>query len=109
MLGLLLIYFIGKAFYDLALKYEKNKWVFAVLGVVTYYVGTIGGGFLLGLAHIMGWMNINDISDIALGLMAIPIGLLFVVALYQILKRNWKSQTEERRESSELLDEDLIQ
>jgi hypothetical protein len=57
----------------------------------------------------MGWMNINDISDIALGLMAIPIGLLFVVALYQILKRNWKSQTEERRESSELLDEDLIQ
>jgi len=41
--------------------------------------------------------------------MALPIGLLFVVALYQILKRNWKSQTEERRESSELLDEDLIQ
>lgn len=109
MLGLLLIYFIGKAFYDLALKYEKNKWVFAVLGVVTYYVGTIGGGFLFGLVHIIGWMNINNISDIALGLMALPIGLLFVVALYQILKRNWKSQTEERRESSELLDEDLIE
>ena len=34
MLGLLLIYFIGKYFYDLAAEFEKNKWLYAILGVV---------------------------------------------------------------------------
>jgi hypothetical protein len=108
MLGILLIYFIGKAFYDLALKYDKNKWVFAILGVVIYYGGTFLGGVLLGLAHVYGWININNTSDIVLGLMAIPFGLIIMIVFFQILKSNWKKQAELTSHESEVLDEDLI-
>ncbi len=44
MLGLFLLYFIGKIFYQLAEAHNKNKWVFAILGVIAYYAGTFLGG-----------------------------------------------------------------
>jgi hypothetical protein len=35
MLGLILIYFVGKAFYDLAGLHGKSQWGFAILGIVS--------------------------------------------------------------------------
>ena len=34
MLGLVLLYWIGKYFYKLAEEYDKSKWGFAILGLV---------------------------------------------------------------------------
>lgn len=45
MIGILLIYFIWKRFTELAEKYNNKKWVYGLVGVIAYYVGT----FLLGL------------------------------------------------------------
>jgi len=49
MLGLLLIYFIGKYFYDLAILHEKSKWGWAVIGVVSYYAEGFILAFGLGM------------------------------------------------------------
>jgi len=98
---------LARAFYDLAAKYDKNKWVFAALGVASYYVGTFPGGVALGLAHFYGWINIHDISDFARGLMAIPFGFLVIITIYHLLKSNWKKNLEIAPSLYEILDEDL--
>ena len=107
MLGIALIYFIGKYFYTLAEKHGKQKWGFAILGIIVYYAGVFLGGFLIGLGAGLGYYDIYDTPDIILGLMTIPFGILSIVILYQVLKRNWAGLTGELEEH-EILDEDLL-
>lgn len=107
MLGILLIYFIGKAFYDLAQEHNKNKWVFAILGVVSYYGGTIIAGFVFGL---LAELDVTDffieLPEIGLSLFALPFGLLACWAFYKILSNNWSNQSVEN--VNDALDGDLI-
>ncbi len=104
MLGLLLIYFIGKWHYELAVQFNKNKWLFAILGVVTYYGGTFLFGIGLGVfALITNDMSVLEINDFILGLMALPVGLLCTWGLYKILENNWK-KAPVVSDSNELLD-----
>lgn len=49
MLGILLLFFIGKYFYKLAEKFKKSQWGYTILGVVTYYGGTIIFGLAFGI------------------------------------------------------------
>ncbi|MDX2249951.1 MAG: hypothetical protein SF052_24415 [Bacteroidia bacterium] len=95
MLGLLLIYFIGKNFYELADDYEKSKWGFAILGVVSYYLGTFLGGIILSIIlEISGTNSLDDINSMLVSLIALPFGLLSCIGLYFILKRNWEKNRE---------------
>lgn len=90
MLGLLLIYFIGKQFYNLAGDFNKNKWVFAILGVVSYYSGIIITGFILGFLIALGPLEgLASLPEIVLGLITIPFGILACWGLYTILKKSW--------------------
>ncbi len=90
MLGLVLIYFIGKYFYKLAEEFGKSKWGFAILGVVSYYGGAFLGGIILGLLSLV-WddFQVEYMSDMQLGLMAIPFGILMCIGVYSLLKRIW--------------------
>lgn len=93
MLGILLIYFIGKYFHDLALEFNKNKWLFAILGIATYYAGTFIFGFIIGFyVLITGDESVLELPDIVLGLMALPFGLLLTWGLYALLRKNWKNK-----------------
>ncbi len=104
MLGLLLIYFIGKWFYTLADKHQKNKWLFAILGIAVYYGMTIIGGFIIGfIAAMSGSEAIFNLPDVAWGLMAIPIGLIGMWLFHRILRKNWENNP--ARSENELLDE----
>jgi hypothetical protein len=96
MLGLVLIYFIGKYFYKLAEEFGKNKWGFAILGVVSYYGGAFLGGIILGLISIV-WdgFEVEYMSDMQLGLMAIPFGLLMCFGAYTLLKKIWTKNKKE--------------
>lgn len=93
MLGLLLIYFIGKYFYDLADNHDKNKWLFAILGVISYYFGTFIAGILIAIGYeLWGVTSIENVNSLKLSFMALPIGILCCVSLYFILKRSWAKQ-----------------
>lgn len=90
MLGILFIYFIGKYFYNLAIEYNKEKWLYGILGVVVYYAG----GFLIlaGLiifAELLGISFVDSMNETALSLLAIPFGLASCYVFYYLLKRNW--------------------
>lgn len=107
MLGLLLIYFIGKAFYELAFTYNKSKWLFAILGVASFYIGTFVLGLALGVyVLISGNDSILDTNDLVLNLLGLPFGLLACWGFYVILRSNWKKQPV--ISSTELLDDNNL-
>lgn len=88
MLGFIFMYFIGKQFYDLALEHKKNGWLYAVLGVASYYAGTFLVGIFIGLGCLFMNIDIESINDLVLNLAAIPAGLLLCWLTFYLLKRN---------------------
>ncbi|WP_370478244.1 hypothetical protein [Tamlana flava] len=91
MLGILLIYFIGKRFYDLSEGYNQNKWLYAILSVVIYYAS---GMIMLILVAILdlfffSW-GFDWESSFGINLLALPIGLLTVWGFYTLLENRWK-------------------
>src|SRR5438477_13102036 len=96
MIGLILLYFIGKTYFNLAQPYVKNAWIFAIVGIAAYYLGIVIGGFIIGIAFAFGWFpySIDSVPNFTLGLIAIPFGVLTCWGLYAILKRNWTKPRE---------------
>ncbi|WP_298894436.1 hypothetical protein [uncultured Psychroserpens sp.] len=90
MLEILLIIFIGRSFFRLAEEHNQNKWVFAILGVVSYYVAALIGGVLLGIADEVFGLGIDWENTLLLTIIALPIALGAVYLLYSILKKAWK-------------------
>lgn len=104
MLGLLLLYFIGKYFAELAEKYYKNKWLYAILGIVVYYATTFLFGLLLGVIQLLtGTDLVSGVPDIVLGLIALPFGLGGCWLTHFILKRIWEKKA--LAEEPEILDQ----
>ena len=91
MLGVILLYWIGKYFYKLAEEYNRSKWGFAILGIVVYYAGIIILGFLMGV--IMEFVSsgfFDTIDDVVLNLISLPLGILSCYLLYKYLEKTWK-------------------
>ena len=107
MLGIVLIYFIGKYFYSLADLYNKSKWGFAIAGVASYYVGTFAGVFILGFVmEIVSPGTLDELGDFALSVMVLPLGVLSCWGFYTILKRVWSRSPAFAAE--EVLDADVV-
>jgi hypothetical protein len=107
MLGLLLIYFIGKAYYELAHEYNKSRWGFAIVGVVAYYAGAFIAGIIFALLSEFGITDFFiELPEIGLSFLALPFGTLACWALYRILSNNWSNQSLEN--NNESLDSDLV-
>lgn len=107
MLGIVLIYFIGKHFHTLATKHQRTPWLFAVLGVVSYYVGTIIIGVFLALFPELTGVDIVDDSDtLLISLMAIPAGILSSFIFYKFLESKWSKVP--IVPSSDILDDDFL-
>ena len=107
MLSLVLIYFVGKRFYGTAKKYNQSGWLYAILGVLSYYGGIIIGGVILAI--IIGLFypeSLDDTSnDLFLGLLTIPVGILVCWGFYEILKNKWhKEYTEQERRKPRISD-----
>jgi hypothetical protein len=107
MLGLFFIFFVGKAFYELADFHNKNKWVFAILGVVSYYAGEFLLGIVIGIIMVMENKEIDD-SSIGLRLGGVLVGVLTCTITYQILKRQWSKEETKSNADNDVLDGDLF-
>ena len=111
MLGLVLIYFLGKYFYDLAGKYDKHKWGYGILGVASYYLGTfVAGVIIVILMEISSPGIIEDFNDILLSLMALPFGLLTAWGVYKFLEKKFGNSVgvNPSNVDSEILDDDFL-
>jgi hypothetical protein len=90
MLGILLIYFIGKQFYTLAEDFNKNKWLYAILSIVLYYVAGFVFGTVLAIFDLIFEWGIDWDNSFGLNLLGIPIGLLADWGFYYLLKKRWE-------------------
>lgn len=94
MLGLVLLYWIGKYHYRLAGEFNKNEWGFAILGIIAYYIGTFFFGLVLGAVvefNSPGYWD--DSNEMLFGLMMLPFGILSTYLWYKYLERSWKKST----------------
>jgi amino acid permease len=108
MVGLILLYFVGKAFYDLADANNKGKWLFAILGVVSYYTGIMIGGILIGVGYELFIGSVDDVNATLLGFFALPFGVLACWGFYRILKSQWQKKKTFSESSEDVLDANLI-
>ena len=107
MLGLILWYFIGKYFYDLATVHNRNKWGYAVFGVFSYYLGPIIFGLSLGIYSGMNSeFDIDNLESLTLDLLSIPLGLLSCWITYVILKKRFEKKA--IPVSNEMLDYEIL-
>mgnify|MGYP001225774951 CR=1 FL=1 len=91
MLGLLLLYFVGKYFYNLAKEYNKSNWGFAILGIVVYYGGIIIFSFIIGVvAEIISPGFFGTFNETLFSILIIPFGILSCYLLYKFLESKWK-------------------
>ncbi|MEL7532730.1 MAG: hypothetical protein AAFN10_15530 [Bacteroidota bacterium] len=89
-MGILLIYFVGRYFYNLAGDYDKNQWGFAILGVVSYYAGSFVAALsIMIIGELSGAFIIEEGNEFILDLLGIPFGILACWGLYKLLERNW--------------------
>ena len=108
MIGLVLLYFVGKAFYDLAGLNKKNEWLYAILGVGSYYTGLIIGGVLIAIGYELFIGSIDEVNDTLLSIFALPIGVVTCWGFYRILKRRWEEKETASGSAEEVLDAHLI-
>ncbi|MCB0820137.1 MAG: hypothetical protein KDC13_05910 [Bacteroidetes bacterium] len=102
MLGLLLLYFIGKHFYQLAFEHNRKPWPPAILGVLAYFLGTFIYGFILAITLELGFdTHIENINRYAVEFSSIPFGILAAYGLRTIYLRHWKKSP---NPDSDLLD-----
>jgi branched-subunit amino acid ABC-type transport system permease component len=89
MLEILIIFFTGKYFYRLAEDYNQNKWLYAIIGVVTYFIGAVIGGAILGLIEVVFQIGIDWTNSFLLTLILMPFAVGVCYVLHYLLKRNW--------------------
>ena len=110
MLGLVLLYFLGKAFYDLAGKFDRNQWGYALLGIASYYAGSFIAGVIIYVCYDMFfYSDMGEISERGLSLIALPFGLLAALGVYKYLARRFANDVSRASNSyaSDILDDDF--
>ena len=93
MLGLLLLYWIGKYYYQLAQKFDKSKWGFAILGVATYYGVMISVMLIFLVICLLAGIEFDfEANETLMSLAAIPFGFEGVYFLYKFLEKKWTKE-----------------
>jgi len=118
MIGVFVMYLVGKGFFDLAQKFNKNQWGFAIAGVASYYIVQMLAGFALGIYW--GWKHgldrveaIVDEQYWLLTIITVALGALGCWAFYEFLKSRWADEVNREishteSSHSDLLDDDLL-
>jgi len=93
MLGILLIYFVGRYFYRLAIEYNKRKWLWAIVGVGSWYAGILVFTIVLLLyAELTGNYELYELEDRVLNLIGIPFSLATSILFYMLLRHLWSKK-----------------
>jgi purine-cytosine permease-like protein len=108
MLGIILIYYLGKQFYTLAEANQRNKWGYAIAGILSYYASTVVGLVIIivGIGSLAPDL-IDPIPEYAYDLIGIPFGLLGTWLFYRYLKQKFEGNNLFHNTNNDLLDDEL--
>lgn len=98
MIGLLFIYWIWKAFSNLAIEYGKNKWKYFFFGIGSYYGGTIMAGFfvaiVLGLIYGFDSVANENFENAGWNIFFVLFGGLACYGIYKLLENKLQKERE---------------
>jgi MFS family permease len=91
-LGILLVYFIWKRFSELAFEHNQKKWIYGLLGILCYYLGTLIGGAIIGVLSVFMDFDVNWDNDLLMSVIALPFGIGTCYLFYYLLKKKWEKE-----------------
>lgn len=98
MLGLLFIYWIWKAFSNLAIEYDKNKWTYFFIGIGSYYGTSILAGIVYGIIVVLingaDAVNGEDYNSAGWNLLFLVLGGLGCYGVYKLLEQKGEKERE---------------
>lgn len=93
MLGILILFFIGRIFYRLAERYGRNVWGYGALGIVLFYLSMTLSGALSAIAYdLFGFGSIDEMSDNMIFILSFPLGLLIYYGFYKFTEKKFKDK-----------------
>ncbi|MEZ4792996.1 MAG: hypothetical protein R2783_05920 [Gelidibacter sp.] len=93
MLEIVIVFLIGKYFYKLAEEFDQSKWLYAVIGVLTYFAGAFIAGVILFFVDLQFDMGVNWENTLLLTLLVLPFAVATCYLLHYLLKRSWSKST----------------
>ncbi len=99
MLGIFIIYWIGRKFYDLAAIHNRSPWGWAILGVVVYYGTQLLFGMLAYLASPSTFDNMDKGSELMFNLVGVAVGALVWYVFLQYITKKWENESEQTYEN----------
>jgi len=103
MLTFILLFFIGKYYYELAQDYYKHRWLFGILGIAMYYVGTFLYSVFMNLAVLEFNFSFNIYGFFRWELARIAVGIGFAYLVMVLLERKWKKEAKASADEIELI------
>jgi hypothetical protein len=97
MLGLVLIYWIGRKFYDLAARYNRSEWAWAIIGVVIYYAAQIVFGVIIYVA----FPEMSESTMTGLNYFGILVGGGVWYAALTYFEKKWENESYQTYESDD--------
>jgi hypothetical protein len=94
-LSYIFIFYIGFYFYRLAENHKRNKWLFGIVGIVTYLTGLISYPLIIRVFYSEESYNFDLIF---ISLKSFLIGLLSVFFLFQLLSFIWSRKKVSQKE-----------
>lgn len=107
MLGIILLYNLGKYFYDLALEFDKSKWKYTIFGIIIYFVGQILAGFSMAIIDILFGTQITSLPSFVVNIIALPFGIFAAWLYYNYLQNKWSKKINIINDET-ILDEEII-
>lgn len=89
LIGYIILFYVGFYFFRLAENHNKNKWLFAFLGLVIFFFGY----FVYALYYRFFVLEeLDDFTYSEIGFKSFFVGLFFAILLFQILNQFWSSR-----------------
>ena len=95
-LTILFIVLIGQAYYNLANRYKRNKWGYAVLGPAIYICSMFMYGIVYGIVYVILYPEVMEDPYFTfegnwwLELSGFAVALFLSWLVYYLLERSWK-------------------
>ncbi|MDZ7934701.1 MAG: hypothetical protein U5M51_07020 [Emticicia sp.] len=95
MLGIILIYWIGRKFYDLATRHDKSQWGWAIAGVAIYYLAQ----FVFAIIFYGAAPEMAANNEMLLNILGIVVGGIIWYAALNYLEKKWEAESYDNDES----------
>ena len=93
MLGILVIYWVGKQYYELAFRYNKSKWFWTILAIIIYFSSQFLFGLILAFLFPAMFVDLDTGKSFFINVMGVLFGLLAWYIVLKILESAWEKQS----------------